>query len=212
MQNQGVKGMPVWQRVVLLVPLLGLSCLAEVAAADALDERVRGVATYRCGGCHGQGGQGANPMFPKLAGQNADYLMRQILNFKSGERRGAVMFYQLGDLSATDIRGLAEYFSRQILVPSPIFDRAVQKTGRALYFEGNPMNAVAACVQCHGADARGSGLMPRIAGQHAEYIAEQIYRFIDSDRLAGQTRHHPDKLLLTHDEIRAVSVYLSSLD
>ncbi len=188
------------------------SGLPTALAADPLNQRIEGIATYRCGACHGPGGQGPNPIFPKLAGQNTEYLTRQIMNFKSGERKGAVMFYQLGDLSATDVKALAEHFSRQQLVPAAVADKALHEAGRKLYFEGNSMSVITACATCHGPAARGSGQMPRMAGQHAEYITEQIYRFIDSERLPGQAQRHPVGLVLTHDEIRAVSIFLSALE
>lgn len=193
----------------LLILVLGLQ---DVMATETLAQRVAGIATYRCGACHGPGGQGANPIFPKLAGQNPEYLVQQILNFKSGARKGQVMFYQLGDLSAADATALAAYFNRQQVIPATIGDKTLHEAGRKLYFEGNSMSAVTACVTCHGATARGSGYMPRMAGQHAEYIAEQIYRFIDSDRLPGQSQRHPAGLVLTHDEIRAVSLFLSAME
>lgn len=203
--SPGARG---WSRVALL-----LLCVALPApAAEPLSQRIEGIATYRCSACHGLTGQGNNPMFPKLAGQNEEYLVRQIMNFKTGARKGQVMLYQLGDLSAEDVAALAGYFSRQRLLPGKVVDKAMQETGRRLYSLGNAANGVAACSTCHGEQARGGGLMPRMAGQHAEYIAEQLYRFIDADRVAGQTQRHPAGLALTHDEIRAVSLFLSALE
>ena len=174
--------------------------------------RTEGIATYRCDACHGLNGQGTNPMFPKLAGQNIEYLVRQIMNFKTGVRRGQVMFYQLGDLTATDIAALAEHYSRLKLVPAEVRDKELHEQGRKLYQQGNKSGAIPSCASCHGDDGRGRGSMPRLAGQHAEYIAEQIYRFIDTERLPGQTQRHPILDPMTHNEIRAVSLFLAAMD
>jgi cytochrome c553 len=181
-------------------------------AEDTPQQRAEGVATYRCNACHGLNGQGTNPIFPKLAGQNVEYLVRQIMNFKSGVRRGSVMFYQLGDLTPGDVAALAEHYHRQRLTPAPVKDPALHEAGRKLYVEGSAAGAIPACITCHDADGRGGGSMPRLAGQHAEYVAEQIYRFIDNERLAGQTQRHPVLNPLTHNDIRALSLYLSALE
>lgn len=181
-------------------------------AGEALQQRVAGVATYRCNACHGPNGQGTNPIFPKLAGQNSEYLVRQIMNFKTGVRRGQVMFFQLGDLTPSDIAALAEHYGKQRLVPAEVRDKALHEQGRKLYRQGNKASAIPTCAHCHGDDGRGSGSMPRLAGQHAEYITEQIYRFIDVERLPGQTQRHPVLDPLTHDEIRAISLYLAAME
>lgn len=180
-------------------------------AAETPAQRAEGIATYRCSACHGPNGQSTNPIVPRLAGQNAEYLVRQIANFKTGARKGAVMFYQLGDLSSDDIVALADFFSRQRTIPGGVKDLTIDAAGRKLYFGGNAAASVTACSTCHGSDAHGGGLMPRLAGQHAGYIAEQLHRFVDSDRVAGQTQRHPVAALLTFDEIRAVSDFLSAL-
>lgn len=193
----------------LMVLLLGAGL---ALAGETPRERVDGVATYRCNACHGQNGQGTNPLFPKLAGQNSEYLVRQIMNFKTGVRRGQVMFYQLGDLTTSDIAALAEHYSKQRLVPAEVRDKTLHEQGRKLYRQGSKTSAIPTCAHCHGEDGRGSGSMPRLAGQHAEYITEQIYRFIDAERLPGQTQRHPVLDPLTHDEIRAISLYLAAME
>ena len=175
-------------------------------------QRIEGIATYRCGACHGAQGQGKNPMFPKLAGQNPEYLVKQITNFKTGVRKGQIMLYQLGDLSSDDIQALAFHFSRIPLLAGEVKDNARRDEGKKLYLTGNSASGNVPCAQCHGPTARGAGMMPRLAGQHVEYISEQIYRFIDFERVSGQTQRHPTVLNLNYDEIRAISLYLSALE
>jgi cytochrome c553 len=181
-------------------------------SADALTARISHIASDRCDACHGANGQGKNPMFPKLAGQNPDYLIDQIGKFKSGVRKGYVMRFQLNDLSDTDVAELTRHYSQQRLAPDAVRDAGRNAAGRKIYLEGVAANAIAACASCHGGDGRGAKAMPRLAGQHADYIAEQIDRFVDATRLPGQVQAHPALAHLSDEQIRAVSDYLSSLD
>lgn len=181
-------------------------------ATDSISDRTKKIATERCYGCHGQNGQGNNPTFPKLAGQNKPYLELQINNFKQQVRRGAVMFYQTADLSSNDIVELAAYFNSIPLIRSTTKEGAAIEAGRKLYFGGKPTQNIPACSTCHGPNARGVDQMPRLAGQHAEYIAEQLWRFIDGDRVTGQSDRHPVANYLSNEEIYAVSQFLSTFD
>lgn len=66
-----------------------------------------------CAACHGADGNSAAPDFPRLAGQNFDYLVKVLSDYKSGERKNAIMAPQAANLSQRDIEDLAAYFSRQ---------------------------------------------------------------------------------------------------
>lgn len=66
-----------------------------------------------CAACHGPDGNSAAPDFPRLAGQNFDYLVKALADYKSGERKNAIMAPLAGALSQRDIEDLAAYFSRQ---------------------------------------------------------------------------------------------------
>jgi cytochrome c553 len=66
-----------------------------------------------CAGCHGADGVSAVPSFPKLAGQNSDYLYHSLKDYKSGKRKNPIMAGQVQNLSDADMQDLAKYFSRQ---------------------------------------------------------------------------------------------------
>ena len=181
-------------------------------AASAESQRVETIAHERCEACHGQGGQGNNSMFPKLSGQNETYLVQQMFNFKSRARRSSVMEPQLADLSGDDIAQLARYFSQRKLNPSPSDDQTLSALGRTIYMEGNPVSGVAACYVCHGTNARGGQMLPRLAGQHAEYLKLQLRRFIERSRTTDQTLMHSVASRMTEQEIHAVSHFLAGLN
>ena len=170
------------------------------------------VAEKHCGACHGAKGQNATPEFPKLAGQTYDYLVKQIKNFQSGLRRGIIMSAQLKGVSEPDVLALAKYFSNQRLTPSPPQDEAPDTSGQKIYAEGVADVGMPPCATCHGPLAHGKLEVPRLAGQHADYLAAQLIRFCDERMPAGQTSRHPPPIRLTEDEIDSVSDYLASLE
>ena len=193
--------------VLVLVTMCGAA-----GAANTNAKRIRDIAVERCSTCHGPTGQSSNSLFPKLSGQNAAYLVQQMFNFKSGARRSTVMEPQLADLSGDDIVQLASHFGSERLNPRPVPDRALAEAGRDVYLLGNPNSGVPACAVCHGPGARGGQMLPRLAGQHAEYLELQLRRFIDRSRTTDQTLMHSVASKLTADEIRSVSYFLSGLD
>jgi cytochrome c553 len=66
-----------------------------------------------CAACHGPDGNSAAPDFPRLAGQNYDYLVKALAEYKTGDRKNAIMAPTAAPLSQRDIEDLASYFSRQ---------------------------------------------------------------------------------------------------
>lgn len=197
-------------RKLTMLALVATCSVAGTAIADA--RRINDIAVERCSACHGPSGQSSNSLFPKLTGQNHAYLVQQMFNFKSGARRSTVMEPQLADLSGDDIVQLASHFSRQKLIPNATPDKTLTEAGRNVYMLGNHNSSVPACAVCHGTTARGGQMLPRLAGQHAEYLELQMRRFIERSRTTDQTLMHSIALKMTGDEIRSVSYYLSGLD
>lgn len=193
-----------------------LACAMMLALAGssacAGERSVRELVEARCQNCHGMEGQSSSPNYPKLASQNAEYLQRQMFNFKLGKRRSTEMKAQVADLSAAEVQALAEYFSSKAVIADIAFDPALADKGREIYLNGNPGTGVTACATCHGPRAHGALFLPRLAGQHASYIERQIHAFIDRTRQAPDMVMHSVVTALTEDEIVALGQYLSGLD
>ena len=195
-----------------------LSILALMAAGSPSHgagngtARIEDIVRQRCIECHGPTGQGSNSQFPKLSGQNADYLVQQMFNFKSGARKSSVMAPQLADLTGDEIIRLARRFSGEKLIPEVTTDKALMEAGRKVFLNGSPERGVSACAACHGPTARGGQMLPRLAGQHADYIELQLRRFIERSRTTDQTLMHSVASKMTDAEVRAVSYFLSGLD
>ncbi len=188
------------------------SLIMLIDAAGASERSALELVEARCQNCHGMTGQSSSPNYPKLAGQNAQYLQRQLFNFKSGKRQNTEMQGQVADLSGAEIEALARYFSTKDVIADVAFDPALAELGRQLYENGNTHSGVTACSTCHGPKARGALFLPRLAGQHASYIERQIKAFIDHTREAPDIVMHTVVAGLSEAEIIAVAQYLSGLE
>lgn len=91
------------------ISLLALFMAFSSQAADL--EKGKQTATTLCVACHGADGQGTMPMYPKLAGQYADYLTHSLKAYKSGERKNAIMAGMVASLSSEDIENVAAYYA-----------------------------------------------------------------------------------------------------
>ncbi|HEX7382442.1 MAG TPA: c-type cytochrome [Nevskiaceae bacterium] len=132
-----------------------------------------------CEACHGPNGNGAiSPQFPKLADQGAAYLLEQLQEFKDQTRKNPIMFAQASVLSKADMGDLAAFFSEQPFVPGVATPESV-KLAQPLYRGGDPAKGIPACAACHGPTGAGdpAALYPRIGGQNAAYVVEQLKAF-----------------------------------
>jgi len=166
-----------------------------------------------CAGCHGMDGNSVNPMWPKLAEQGAPYLVKELHDFKSGNRSNPTMASMAAPLSDTDIQDLAAYFSSQTRSQGAA-DESLVDLGQKIYRGGNPSSGVPACIGCHGPTGAGNpaAKFPSLAGQHADYVASQLKAFHSGERAndAGKMmRSVAGKM--TDKEIAAVSSYVQGL-
>ncbi|MCR6632859.1 MAG: cytochrome c4 [Magnetospirillum sp.] len=166
-----------------------------------------------CHECHGEDGNSLSSSYPKLAGQYADYLIKQIRDFKSGARENAVMTIMARGLSDAAFVDIAAHFAVSKPVPGEGRDNP---RGRELFLNGDAGKGVPACVGCHGANGRGvvsgSVIYPAIGGQQVVYLREQLRNWRNGGRRnsAGGVMNEVAKPL-TDDEIAALAEYVGSL-
>jgi cytochrome c553 len=201
-------------RRLALAWLAAASALAPAAAAtdEAALERGRRIVSGRCFLCHGMQGESASELSPRLAGQNAAYIAKQLANFKSGERKSTAMRPMAADLSPDDMRAVALYYSRQRGEPQAPGDAALVASGKAIYERGGKATEVAACTGCHGERGHGSEALPRLAGQLPAYLATQLREFGARARTNDNAVMHTVAARMTAEEIDAVAAYLATLD
>lgn len=203
-----------------------LSLLLATGAVQAQDKaaaqpdlaKAKQTAEQVCGACHGTDGNSQIPTNPKLAGQHAEYLNKQLKNFKSeggkpAERANAIMGGMVAALSEDDMKGLATYFAGQQLKPESAKNKASIELGQKLWRAGDIKRGIPACAACHG--PAGAGLpaqYPRLSGQFADYTEAQLKAF-----RAGERANDPAKMMrtialkMTDPEIKAVADFAAGL-
>ncbi len=203
--------------VTLLSWLMSVAILTFVQTASAQGDAAAGAGKVAiCATCHGPGGNSQIPMNPSLAGQNANYLIKQLTEYQTGERQNATMTAMSANLSEQDIADIAAYYAsqeRQIAGAQP--DELSLELGETLYRAGNDDISVAACTACHSPGGQGNGPagFPALSGQHAEYTLSQLKAFRAGERnndLNGMMRTVVERL--TDPELEALANYIAGLN
>ncbi len=185
---------------------------AAALAGDAAAGKTKSAA---CGGCHGFDGNSPIATYPKLAGQNEAYIVKQIKDYKANTtRQNAIMLGMSAAVSDEDAADIGAYFQAQSISQAATFDEAKAAAGRELYKGGNLQTGIPACQACHG--PTGSGMAgigyPQLGGQYVEYTLAQLKAFKDG------ARSNDDKELmrsivkkLSDEDMDAVANYIASL-
>ncbi len=164
-----------------------------------------------CVGCHDHDGNSTYPSFPKIAGLQLGYLQTTLKAIRAKTRHDSdattFMYAQVQNLDDKTIDLVAQYFSSQAPVAGKPNNSA---PGKALFENGISAQGVTACAVCHGMDASGSSLAPRIAGQTKDYILKQIKAFQVGDRAEAQMMPAIVKNLSDADA-STIAEYLSTL-
>lgn len=204
----------------ITVIALGLTILPAWAPAAGVGDASRGeAAAGACVGCHQPDGSGMNneggESWPQLAGLDAEYIAKQLRDYKSGQRENATMKTFANMLSEQQIADVAQYYSE--MDPKPAqgggdASEAVLKRGRTLANQGDWSEYIVSCKSCHGPGNRGAGAtFPRIAGQHAGYIEQQLKAWNSGTRkndlqdLMGTIARR-----MSDGDIRAVAAWLAN--
>lgn len=191
---------------------------AKPAAYQGDAAKGQPLASAVCGACHGPDGNSAVSANPKLAGQHATYLFKQMKNFKAGadgksDRVNAIMNGMIAPYTEEQMKDFAAYFASQKQNGGETKSRESLELGQKLYRGGDASKGLPACAACHG--PAGAGLpaqFPRLAGQHAEYTETQLKAFRVNERT-----NDPNKMMqmiavkMTDAEIRAVADYIAGL-
>lgn len=200
----------------------------ETAAATYKGDAAKGqpIASAVCGACHGADGNSVVPVNPKLAGQNADYLFKQMKNFKTGpegkpERVNAIMNGMIAAYDENQMRDFAAYFSSQVQKGEVAKNPDTIEMGRKLFRAGDISKGLPACAGCHGPAGGGIPAMyPRIGGQFPDYLEAQLKAFRASGadpKDANGRSNDPNMMMrmvavkMTDAEIKAVADYIAGL-
>ena len=195
-------------RVLVLATLM----VAVLAPAQADEARAKKIIGGSCFLCHGAEGESASEVYPRLAGQNAEYIAKQLENFKSGKRKSSAMANMVTDLSPEDMAALGQFYASRPAHPEAAKDTQLAAVGQYIYHQGNKFSGVPSCASCHGPEGAGSNALPRLAGQHAAYLDNQLKQFNKRERTNDNAIMHTVASKLTELEAHAVAEYIATMD
>lgn len=184
-------------------------------AVPAQGEDATGIVSTVCAKCHGIDGNSTSSKIPKLAGQHKGYLLGQLKDYRDQSRKGADAHAYISNARQkyddVMLEKLVDYFAAQKLTRNAPGDAQLEAKGKAIFENGIPSKKVPSCVLCHARGAVGMGIVPRLAGQHREYLVKQIKVFHSDDRpvYARIMRSVVEKL--TDEEAMHVATYLQGL-
>lgn len=225
-----------WHRTgtTVAASLLALSVAACSAAGQVPGDSARGQALTQvhCAACHGADGNSPLTLYPRLAGQRAGYLFRQLLDFRDGRRPSAAMHAAVQSLTTRDLADAAVFYATRRSGRDAAGPAALMALGEQLYRQGSADGRVTACAACHDGDGHGMGRMmgggmmgrggmhgmgmrgmqagpvPRLRGQHADYLLAQLRAYADGSR-SSPTMQSIATALAPHQR-KALAVYLAA--
>lgn len=189
--------------------LLTGAAFAQTTAAP--EPRVMEIVESRCILCHGREGESASAVYPRLAAQHPEYLLKQLKDFRDGRRKSDTMNGMVKDLKDDEFAGLASWFGSRKAVFRSTRDTDLAAVGKYLFANGNAFSGVPACSTCHGDNGHGTQQLPRLAGQHPSYLEVQLKEFGNRARTNDNTVMHSVASKLTELETRALSVYIGAM-
>ncbi|SCK19854.1 c-type cytochrome [Vogesella sp. LIG4] len=187
-----------------------LALLAPSQAATPED-----MARQWCASCHNADGNSSSPLIPRLAGQQAGYLAQQLQAMKEHSRSDQsahdFMWRSGSTLDDAAIAGLSDYFfGQKAAANTAAVDAAQAAAGDRIFHNGIDGKGTSACATCHGQRGEGSESGPRLAAQHAAYVARQLHAFAGSQRPAAAEMQAIVKTL-KDEEINALAAYIQTL-
>lgn len=192
-----------------ILALASSVAFAQIRIPPTPAELVRDV----CGSCHGLHGRSVMPTFPNLAGQPAAYLEKQLKQFRSQTRADpharAFMWGIASNMTDAMIDGLAEYFAKQKPAAGVRQSSKLVAGGRKLFMHGDPKAGIPPCSTCHGAKGQGMAAFPRLAGQHRDYLLQQLVAFQTRTRENAIMRANIHRM--THAQMEELAAYLASI-
>ncbi len=195
--------------------LAACACFAATLAFaednSAAKKAAEAKATSTCQDCHGPKGDSVSATFPRLNGQQADYIAAQLKNFRDHSRSDphaqAYMWGMASQLDDSIIAELAKYYAAQTPTP-PQSGGDLAAEGKKIYMNGAAVQNVPSCAGCHGAHGEGNSIIPRLAGQHADYLKKQLEAFRST--LRENDIMHANTKDMTDSQIEALVSYLAN--
>jgi len=192
--------------------LIILAASLVTIGAGNVDSGKDKVAT--CVACHGQDGNSMVGLWPSLAGQNANYLVRQLQHIKSGKRSIAVMAGLLDNFSKEDLDDIAAFYASKNNTIGQVEADKVE-LGRKLYYSGSLEKGIPACTACHSPKGKGNAPAgyPLLSGQQADYVTKSLKNYRSGERNNDESSQMMMAIAYKLDdvEIDALSSFINGL-
>jgi cytochrome c553 len=179
------------------------------AWAQANEARAKKLAGGSCFLCHGAQGESTSEIFPRLAGQHAEYIAKQLAAFKSGDRKSTAMAEIAARLTPDEMVALGQYYQKMALPRNESKEPQLAAVGQYIFQNGNKFSGVPACSGCHGPHAEGAANLPKLSRQIASYLEHQLRQFNKRERTNDNAVMHVVAEKMTELEMHAVAEYLS---
>jgi cytochrome c553 len=186
---------------------------ADAPAAPAKPDLAKGgeISAQVCAACHTADGTRGAPANPILQGQHAEYLVKQLVEFKSGARDNAIMKGFASALSEADMKNVAAFYASKQAKPGFAKNKDLVTLGEKIYRGGIADRSIPACAGCHSPTGAGiPSQYPRLSGQHSDYTEVQLKGFRDGIR-KNNAQMTGVAAKLNDREIKAVADYIAGL-
>ena len=189
-----------------LIVSIAAAVLSFPIGASAQDAAAGKAKAEACAACHGADGNSPAGAFPNLAGQTARYLYIQLRDFKGGQRKNAMMTPVVANLSKTDMFDLGAWYASQPLKSTGF------KADPAKVARGKKVSEDALCTMCHLGGFAGQNEVPRVSGQHYEYILAQLMAFKNKERTNDAGNMQSVMRNISDEDIEALSHYIADIN
>lgn len=199
--------------VLMMSAVVSTAAMAADSKGPAKPDLAKGQekATQVCAACHTADGSRGSPANPIIAGQHADYLFKQLNEFKTGKRANAIMSGMATPLSEEDMRNVAAFYASKQSKPGTAKNKDLVLLGEKIYRGGIAAKQVPACAGCHSPTGAGiPAQYPRVSGQHADYTEAQLNGFRAGTR-ANSVQMAAIAAKMSDREIKAVADYMAGL-
>lgn len=162
--------------------------------------------TQLCAACHGADGKGAANIAPSLAGQHSFYAITQLFLFKNERRSNVAMNALIKDFSNDDLRGFSDFIGK---LPATGLQLNTETPDSSRMAQGKELANKHQCMSCHGGQLSGGQQVPRIAGQHEDYLKRVLTEFRQGKRI-GYTNAMNEALTgLKQEELDTLAYFIS---
>lgn len=198
--------------VALAAAIVLPAAAAGTAAAAPKVDLVKGQEkAATCMACHTADGTRGAPANPILQGQHAEYIVKQLTEFKAGKRANAVMSGMAAALTPEDMANIAAFYKSKPAVTGAARNKDTVALGEKIYRGGIAAKQVPACAGCHAPSGAGMPAQyPRLGGQHGDYTEAQLVAFRSGAR-ANSAQMMTIAARMSDKEIKAVSDYIAGL-